>query len=393
MKEYFNFLKNLFNVSGRARRREYWVPTFINSSIMVCLYALFMFIAIISKKPFINVEFLSTQDMPKISVSPISYIFAIPIILWSLFTVVTTIPLLVRRCHDVGLGGFWAAICMVGYLFCGIGSIAQFIICILPSKEDNQYGPNPKSPENNEYKNISGIVVAILFYIVSCIVLSIGMGIYAAKLTKDIANNTELQDALSKLENNTSESLADIDEDEDFATTEAIDTEEVPAEENEISNDSDEPNADGTYSIIVGNTQLNITLPDIASDIYYSKDSFLQYYFGEAGVEAHISINESYIETTEDISSYLEDCYNNFFSVDSIISYDKDASMPPTETTINGHRACRFSVVSKMDDMYIYNCDYFIDIGAEDYLEITCQITSPEELSIETIDNLADLGI
>ena len=131
MNEFILMWKNIFDYKGRARRQEYWMP-----------YLWFMVIGVVE-------VIVLCADLVVVEVvnELIGMILFVAILL--VFLVVNIalnvalLSLTVRRYHDAGFSGWWLlATCVLS--FCWIGSIIHLIILCLDSKEDNQWGPNPK---------------------------------------------------------------------------------------------------------------------------------------------------------------------------------------------------------------------------------------------------------
>lgn len=173
MKEYMKMLRNFVNFEGRARRREYWVVSLINAAMMCGLLALIFIGCTLTGDSLIYVT--SNSAGFSTSGSLVGGILAIPYILVSLYVLVSSIALTVRRYHDAGVPGWVFPICLVGVCCCGIGAIAHLVICFLPSREDNKFGVNPKRPEFNEYSNCVGILVSIIVYIISVVILAVSV--------------------------------------------------------------------------------------------------------------------------------------------------------------------------------------------------------------------------
>ncbi len=115
MNWYFTVFKKYFDFDGRARRKEYWVFTLINS--IVCL--------ILS---------LLIELNGSIFRSIISIIYGLGVFFpeWAVT---------VRRLHDTGHSGWWVFINLIPV----IGAIILLIFLLTDSQEgSNQYGPNPK---------------------------------------------------------------------------------------------------------------------------------------------------------------------------------------------------------------------------------------------------------
>ncbi len=187
MKEYKNYLKNMFQFNGRSRRREYWVVSFINASISILLYVIMFLACTIAGDPLVYVMDSGYGGGFTTTGSLVGTIFAIPLALWSLFIMISTMGLTVRRFHDVGIPGWVYPICILGCCCCGIGAIVMLVIILLPSKEDNQYGVNPKSPENDQYKGITSIIASIAIWVVLLIlfIISVFANVFVCGLKPD----------------------------------------------------------------------------------------------------------------------------------------------------------------------------------------------------------------
>ena len=175
MREYKKYLKNMFQFEGRARRREYWVVNFMNTTIRILLYFLLFATCTIEQRPIIyhTSGGYGIRYLPKGSI--VGLIIMALIVIWEIFVFVSMIGLTVRRFHDVGVPGWVYPICLVGYCLCGIGAIVQLVIMLLPSKEDNLYGVNPKLPENNEYENNKSIFGSVIVWFIAFVILMILM--------------------------------------------------------------------------------------------------------------------------------------------------------------------------------------------------------------------------
>ena len=131
MNDYLNVIRNNYaNFSGRARRREYWMFTLVNTIISVVLYLLVALFALPSM--------LANRDT---GFTPVEILFLVIYILYSLAVLVPGIAVSIRRLHDAGYSGWMYLIVLVPL----IGSIALLVLMIQDSKPgDNKWGPNPK---------------------------------------------------------------------------------------------------------------------------------------------------------------------------------------------------------------------------------------------------------
>lgn len=106
--------------SGRARRSEFWYWQ--------------LFVALVSALLSILDSALGLQ-LRDGAAGPgwLGLVFALAV-------VIPTIAVTFRRLHDTGRSGWWWLLSLI----CGIGAIILLIFCIVDSKPDNEYGPNPK---------------------------------------------------------------------------------------------------------------------------------------------------------------------------------------------------------------------------------------------------------
>ena len=100
------FFGNYSNFSGRARRSEYWMA--------------YLFTGLVS--------------------TGLSLIHPILGSIWALVIAVPSIAICIRRLHDIGKSGWWYLMICVPL----VGQILYLIWVCTDSKEENQWGPNPK---------------------------------------------------------------------------------------------------------------------------------------------------------------------------------------------------------------------------------------------------------
>ena len=121
MEWYLKVLKQYFDFSGRARRKEYWMFAAVNFGISMVL-------------SIIDFALLGAADS---GFSPLSTLYMLAVI-------IPGIAVGVRRLHDTGRSG-WSL------LFAFIPFIGAFIVLYFMLIEGesgrNQYGPDPKKPE------------------------------------------------------------------------------------------------------------------------------------------------------------------------------------------------------------------------------------------------------
>ena len=115
---------NYANFSGRARRSEYWYFRLVSFLIALLLILLMFAIG-----------------------SPAVYI----LVIYSLATIVPSLAVTVRRLHDVGKSGTYIFMSLVPI----VGGILVLIALFTEGTYGpNQYGPDPKNPEQNEFDQI-----------------------------------------------------------------------------------------------------------------------------------------------------------------------------------------------------------------------------------------------
>ncbi|MEG2173935.1 MAG: DUF805 domain-containing protein [Oscillospiraceae bacterium] len=118
MSWYIKVIKNYFNFSGRARRKEYW------------MFALFnIIISFVLKMVDQGIGLSITQQVGVLSG------------IYGLFVMIPSLSLLFRRLHDVGKSAWWLLIVIIPV----IGWIWLLVYTLMEGAAgDNQYGSNPK---------------------------------------------------------------------------------------------------------------------------------------------------------------------------------------------------------------------------------------------------------
>ena len=110
---YFTVLKKYATFTGRATRSEYWYFILFNMIIGIILMIL--------DKIFGTTGLLNG--------------------IYSLAVLIPTLAVGARRLHDIGKSGWWQLLNLIPL----IGPIVLFVWFVTDSKEDNKYGPNPKT--------------------------------------------------------------------------------------------------------------------------------------------------------------------------------------------------------------------------------------------------------
>lgn len=109
--------------SGRARRQEYW---------------LFYLDRIIVSSALSSLSLSLVHDIvANVIVTTVS-------VAWTLFIIIPSLAVLVRRLHDTNRSGWWLLL----YLLPVIGAIVLFVFTLLPGTVgENDYGDDPKASE------------------------------------------------------------------------------------------------------------------------------------------------------------------------------------------------------------------------------------------------------
>ena len=116
MQWYLKVLKNYVGFQGRASRQEYWMFVLVHVIISLLLSVLSL-------------------------VESLANLSAVLAGIYSLFVLLPSLAVGVRRLHDTGRSGWLILISLIPL----IGSIILLVFLCQDSQEaDNQYGPNPK---------------------------------------------------------------------------------------------------------------------------------------------------------------------------------------------------------------------------------------------------------
>ncbi|WP_040278916.1 DUF805 domain-containing protein [Psychroserpens damuponensis] len=123
MKWYLKVVRdNYANFNGRARRKEYWMFVLFN---MIFAYGGMIILGLLA----------AALESPFILLIVYIYLFAV---------MIPSIAVAVRRMHDVGKSGW--------YILIPIYSL--ILVLTEGDKGTNQYGPDPKSADNEEINTI-----------------------------------------------------------------------------------------------------------------------------------------------------------------------------------------------------------------------------------------------
>lgn len=131
-------ISNYAVFSGRATRSEYWYWILTQTAVLFLLDMAFSILMI-----FLFVR-NSSQQMSSTEIFTYCLAGAVPLLLWSLFTLVPSLAVTCRRLHDTNRSG----ILLLLYLIPLIGGILLLIYCCEDSqKGTNPYGPSEKYPD------------------------------------------------------------------------------------------------------------------------------------------------------------------------------------------------------------------------------------------------------
>ncbi len=133
MKYLINPLKRLFDFTGRANRKEFWLFMCWYIVLMVASWFPIMFLCMI-------IGTMLYSDLG--SQQGVGWIGAIICIVGSyLGAILLPLSLRTRRLHDIGMSGWWQLLLFVPYL----GGLALFICMLLPGTEgENRFGEQPR---------------------------------------------------------------------------------------------------------------------------------------------------------------------------------------------------------------------------------------------------------
>lgn len=366
MKEYKNMLKRMFDFKGRARRREFWVVTLINSAITCLLNAVLFGACSLAGDPLCYA--MGGSAGFNTSGSLVGTIISIPISLFSIYVFVSMLGITVRRYHDAGVPGWVYPICIIGCCCCGIGAIVHLVICFLPSKEDNQYGSNPKAPENNEYEDASGIIISLVAYAI-CFILVVGCVTWnvmkcGLKDGIDFSNDLLMKkfQNIDATEEPTEEATDDFVFDDTEATTEAA-TDDLNIDTNGTDSVGASNGNTARYTIKVSNVNLQVDF-DAGCEVtdYDGMVSTARSF--DNGTYCDLFFGDSFVDVGE---TSLMSCSDNYGDLDGYTIVDtqeaKAFSVSGTTGYISYYTYTTPSGVLATGSIYQ-------DIGASTYLRI-----------------------
>ncbi len=126
MKWYLMALENS-DFEGRARRKEFWMFSLIDTFIKLLFNVFFIFL-----EEFFNASIFNSELFMTILIFYMLYI---------LILIPPSIAVSIRRLHDTNRNGYWWFISFVPF----VGPIVFLVfMCLDGHKEENKYGVSPK---------------------------------------------------------------------------------------------------------------------------------------------------------------------------------------------------------------------------------------------------------
>lgn len=388
------FWKNIFNYSGRTRRRELWIPNLWNCAIMYVLMGI-GFAGIFSCVNFATGDF-DFRPVPAI----IGGIFMFLAIVFSIAVFLGQISAGVRRCHDIGYPGYVYALCLLGSFVFAVGGIVWIVICCIDSKEDNQWGPNPKQAEPDKYPTSGSIIAAIVGFVVGLI--SYIALVFAAMLPAMFAGVREVSNELDHVGDSeyTTEDSDDQNGDDALddlinSLTEDAETEEETAEEvteetttEETQTDVVTPSADSSdgkyyepntttdaFVVNIGNMKLNLDF-DGGCTVYDYDGSVRVYREYEDGTYSDITYDDSYVEVGKQDELYSYTASNEPMDGYTIENYEERKVMDSTGDIIVTY----VSYKAEDGSSVLLQGDIWQNIGSDQYLHVSFMTNATNDL-------------
>jgi uncharacterized membrane protein YhaH (DUF805 family) len=360
MREYKKALKGMFKLEGRLRRREYWVSKLINVAILYILYGLMFGISAIAGHSMFysdsgSVGFSTSGHIEQI-------LFVILIVLFTIYYCLFSIFVGVKRFHDAGFSGGMYALSLVLSIF-GVGSIMNFVICVLDSKDDNEYGENPKSDMNNEYESGASIGISVAFLIFSMLFMT-GCGIlniFGSGLMPTGNSETSTTTVETDEEDNGGYGLEEDNDDDsdyydysDYEDTEVSETdtsEESAYVEETTESEWSSGGENNVYYMSLGDNTWSFKVPDTVDSSSVSASQYSIYYETPEGLA--IEYADSFCTVGEyDPMTYIQEIYEG----------------TPTQVTV----ADKDGYIADLSDSEwgYYKFVVYVNVGETNYLEM-----------------------
>ena len=119
MEWYLKCLKEYFNFSGRARRKEFWMFVLFNMIFMV---------------GFAVLDTLLDLALPVVGYGPLSTIYYLCVL-------IPNIAVGVRRLHDIGKSGWFYLLAFIPF----VNFLLLIWACQEGERKENAWGPDPKA--------------------------------------------------------------------------------------------------------------------------------------------------------------------------------------------------------------------------------------------------------
>jgi uncharacterized membrane protein YhaH (DUF805 family) len=132
MKWYFGALRKYATFKGRARRKEYWSFVFLNPLVLCATALVTAAIGILGHRALSG---LINDGIADDGMMLLGMCFGS--VVYSLFVLIPSIAVAVRRMHDAGRSGWWLFMPLINFI----------LLCRGSQPHDNRYGPNPIGAE------------------------------------------------------------------------------------------------------------------------------------------------------------------------------------------------------------------------------------------------------
>lgn len=136
MNDSLNVIRNHYaDFRGRARRREFWMFSLINTVVVILLELPLLLSSM-------GAAAAGQEDWNPGGLVMLSLVLTV---LYALFVFVPSLAVTIRRPHDTGRSGWWYLINFVPF----VGGLVLFIFLVMDSEPGaNKWGPNPKGMQS-----------------------------------------------------------------------------------------------------------------------------------------------------------------------------------------------------------------------------------------------------
>ncbi len=126
---YLKVIKEYFNFSGRARRKEFWM--------FMLFHYIFLFAIMFSM--FFSADQMGFEPNSILVILLLVYVFG---------TLIPSLAVTVRRLHDTNKSGWWILINFLPYIG---GFVLLIFSCMDSYNSANKWGENPKKISNDRF--------------------------------------------------------------------------------------------------------------------------------------------------------------------------------------------------------------------------------------------------